>query len=217
MTVKRIKTMFSLIRWTVALAVSRPTDFHIALMRRMNNILLSTEQLKIISETIRRRTPCKLLIFGLGNDSLFWSRLNRGGLTVFIEDNQDWFEKITRISSAIKAFLVHYDTQRKDWKTFLENTSLLNMMLPDEIEKEKWDVILIDGPSGWKDHEPGRMKSIFLASRFIGKSGDVLVHDCDREVEDAFCNQFLGKENLKMENRAPQGFLRHYHITHDPA
>jgi len=198
------------------LAAFNPTDFHIALMRQMNNILLSTGQLKIISETIRRRTPCRILIFGLGHDSLFWSSLNRGGVTVFIEDNKDWFEKITRISSAMKAFLVHYDTQKKDWKTFLENTSLLNMTLPDEIEKEKWDVILIDGPSGWKDHEPGRMKSIFLASRLIRKPGDVFVHDCDREVEDAFCNKFLGKDNLKMESRAPKGILRHYHIPHDP-
>jgi len=208
--------MFFLARWTVALAVSRPTNFHIALMRRMNKIILSTEQLKIISETLRRKTPCKVLIFGLGNDSLFWSGLNRGGLTVFIEDNQEWYKKITTLSSAIKAFLVHYDTQRKDWKRFLQNASLLNMTLPVEIEKEKWDVILIDGPSGWKDHEPGRMKSISLASRLIGKSGDVFVHDCDREVEDVFCNKFLGKDNLKMENRAPQGFLRHYHIARDP-
>jgi len=208
--------MFSLARWTVAMAISKPSTLHIALMRRMNKIILSTEQLKIISETLRCKTPCKVLIFGLGNDSLFWSGLNRGGLTVFIEDNQEWYKKITTLSSAIKAFLVHYDTQRKDWKTFLQNTSLLNMTLPDEIEKEKWDVILIDGPSGWKDHEPGRMKSIFLASRLIGKSGDVFVHDCDREVEDAFSNKFLGTDNLKMENRAPQGFLRHYHIAHDP-
>lgn len=208
--------MFSLARWTVAWALFQPSAFHIALMRRMNKILLSTEQLKIISETLRRKTPCKVLIFGLGNDSLFWSGLNRGGVTVFIEDNKDWFEKITRLSNAINAFLVHYDTQKKDWKMFLENTYLLNMTLPDDIEKEKWDVIFIDGPSGWKDHQPGRMKSIVLASRLIGKPGDIFVHDCDREVEDAFCNKFLGKDNLKMENRSPVGFLRHYHIAHDP-
>ncbi len=207
--------MFSLARLTITLAAFRPSSFNIALMKRLNGILLSTEQLKIIAAIVRRKTPCNFLVFGLGNDSLFWSGLNRDGVTVFIEDNKDWFEKITGRSKAIKAFRIHYDTQRKDWRTFLEDTSLLNTTLPDNVEKEKWDIILVDGPSGWKDHQPGRMKSIFLASRLIGKSGDIFVHDCDREVEDAFCGKFLGKDNLQMENRSRLGFLRHYRMVND--
>lgn len=208
--------MFSLARLTIKLAACRPSSFNIALMKRFNGILLSTEQLKIIAASVRRKTPCNFLVFGLGNDSLFWSGLNRSGLTVFIEDNKAWFEKITGRSNAIKAFLIRYDTQRKDWRKFLEDASLLNTALPDNVEKEKWDIILVDGPSGWKDYQPGRMKSIFLASRLIGKSGDIFVHDCDREVEDAFCSQFLGKDNLRMENRSRIGFLRLYRKVNDP-
>ena len=90
---------------------------------------------------------------------------------------------------------------------------LLEMTLPNYVEKEKWDIILVDGPHGYGDETPGRMKSIYLASRLVNNSGDILVHDCHREVEDIFSNKFINKENLKMEIKSPAGFLRHYHIT----
>lgn len=169
-------------------------------------------QLKVICATIKRKTPCRLLVFGLGNDSSFWVRLNRNGITVFLEDNKEWFDKITGNLKNIKAFLVSYNTQRKDWMTMIENKSLLEMTLPDDVEKEAWDIILVDAPAGWNDENPGRMKSIFLSSRLIRNSGDIFVHDCDREVEDIYCDKFLQKENLKLEIKAPIGLLRHYHI-----
>jgi len=157
-----------------------------------------------------------LLVFGLGNDSFFWSSLNRKGITVFLEDDTEWFQKIIKKSKNIKAFLVSYNTQRKDWKTMLENKSLLEMTLPNDVEKEAWDVILVDAPAGWNDESPGRMKSIFLSSKLIKNSGDIFVHDCDREVEDIYCDKFLQKENLKAEIKAPIGLLRHYHIMNRP-
>lgn len=210
------KTLKEIMKYRLAsikLAIFWPSHFNISVMRKFNGIQLSTEQLKVIYTTIERKAPCKLLVFGLGNDSVFWSSINRGGVTVFLENNKDWFQRITKRSKDIKAFLVNYDTKRKDWKMFLEDTSLLNMTLPNEVGKEEWDVILVDAPTGDNDENPGRMKSIFLSSILIKNSGDIFVHDCDREVEDVYCNKFLRKENMIGEIRAPIGFLRQYHIT----
>jgi len=50
------------------------------------------------------------------------------------------------------------------------------------------------------------MKSIRFASRVIAVNGDVFVHDCDREVERAFCDRLLEPRNLVEEI----GRLRHY-------
>jgi len=169
-------------------------------------------QLKVICATIKRKTPCKLLVFGLGNDSFFWSSLNRNGTTIFLEDNKEWFQNIMKKAKNIKAFMVSYNTQRKDWKTMLENKSLLEMTLPDNVENEAWDIILVDAPAGWKDENPGRMKSIFLSSKLIRNSGDIFVHDCNREVEEIYCDKFLQEENLRLEIKARIGLLRHYHI-----
>ena len=182
-------------------------------MRRSNNIQLSVEQLKYISMAVKEKAPCKLLIFGLGNDSVFWFKLNRGGVTIFLEDNKDWLQRITKRSKYLTAFLVNYNTQVNDWKMLLESPSLLDMDVPNNVEKEEWNFILVDAPHGFNDQSPGRMKSIYLSSRLIKNSGDIFVHDCDREVEDNYCNNFLKKENLKIEIKAPIGFLRHYHIT----
>ena len=74
-------------------------------------------------------------------------------------------------SKGITAFLDNYGTQKRDWETFLGDTSLLTMDLPDKVEREEWDVILVDAPDGWHDQAPGRMKSIFLSSRLIKNSG----------------------------------------------
>jgi glucuronoxylan 4-O-methyltransferase len=210
--VKTTKEMLTQSQLSIKLAIFCSSHFNILVMRKFNRIRLSTEHLKVICKTIKRRVPCRLLVFGLGNDSLFWSNLNRGGVTIFIEDDKDWFQKITKKSKGIKAFLINYGTKRKDWKKFLEDTSLLDTTLPNDIEKEKWDVILVDAPSGWNDQTPGRMKSIFLSSKLIKISGDIFVHDSEREIEDIYSNKFLGKENLIMEYRAQKGSLRHYHM-----
>lgn len=211
------KVVEYLFAWpSIELARLWPSQFTISMMRLLNAILLSSQQLNVISTTVKRKAPCKLLVFGLGNDSVFWSKLNRGGVTIFLEDNKDWLQKVTKRSKGITAFLVSYNTQRTDWKLLLESPSLLNMTLPNDVEKEEWDVVLVDAPEGTNDQTPGRMKSIFLSARLIKNSGDIFVHDCNREIEDIYCNNFLKKENLKMEIKAAIGFLRHYHITNRP-
>ncbi|MBN1213321.1 MAG: hypothetical protein JXA92_12170, partial [candidate division Zixibacteria bacterium] len=35
-------------------------------------------------KTIQKKAPCKFLVFGVGNDSIFWSLLNQNGTTVFL-------------------------------------------------------------------------------------------------------------------------------------
>ena len=203
-----------LLAWPTAELCRRwPSHFTISVMRTLNGIQLSPEQLQLISTTIRGKAPCRLLVFGLGNDSVFLQNLNRGGITIFIEDDRGWFHKITTRSKGLTAFLVDYTTQRKDWRMLLEHPSLLSMSLPHDVENEEWDVILVDAPSGWDDQTPGRMVSIFLSSRLVKGSGDIFVHDCNREVEAVYCNSFLKNENLKTEIEAPVGSLRHYHMA----
>ena len=204
-----------LVRSSIELVRIWPSHLALSLVRRLNGIQLTAEQLKAISTTIKDKAPCKLLVFGLGNDSVFWHSLNRGGITIFMEDSDDWFHRITKSSKELMAFLIKYNTRLTDWKILLESPSLLEMDLPDQVNEEDWDIILVDAPAGFKDQTPGRMKSIYYSSKLIKKSGDVFVHDCDREVENVYCNRFLKKENLKIEIKGIGAFLRHYHITSD--
>ena len=64
-------------------------------------------------------------------------------------------------------------------------------------------MIVVDGPAGHDDHEkytgreaPGRMKSIYMASRMVAPGGAVFVHDCDRLVEQQYANRYLGSHRI---------------------
>lgn len=197
-----------LARPSVTLSAYLPLPWLIRAMRKLNEIQLSEPELKAIIDSVKEKAPCKFLIFGLGNDSTFWARINRGGHTVFVEDDQHWFQKALESKNDLNVHLVDYLTERTEWREFLETPDLLDMTLPKEIESEKWDVILVDAPAGWNDSTPGRMKSIFLSSRLAHVSSDVFVHDCDRQIEMKYCDHFLKQENLSAE----VGLLRHYHI-----
>jgi uncharacterized protein (TIGR01627 family) len=212
---KLFKKPIKNIRALLSIELTRlwPSHHNISVMRRLNNILLSAEQLKYISMIVKRKAPCKLLIFGLGNDSVFWFKLNRGGITIFLENNEKWLQRITKRSKGIAAFLVDYNTQRADWEMLLKSPSLLDMTLPNEVREKDWDVIIVDAPAGYNDQTPGRMKSIYMSSSLAKNSGDIFVHDCNRVVEDVYCSKYLKKENLKAEIKAPTGLLRYYHIT----
>jgi len=195
---------------SIALCTRWPTLPALRAMRRVNGIQLSAAELRTISLTVRRKAPCKFLVFGFGNDAAFWRRVNPGGMTVFIEDDEDWLREGVRRHPGIAIHLVAYETLREQWRGLLDApTRGLAMKLPESVENTRWDVILVDAPAGWGEATPGRMKSIFHASRLVAPDGDVFVHDCDREVEQVFCDRFLKADNLVAEVRV----LRHYHLA----
>jgi hypothetical protein len=202
-----------LARSSVELGARFPSPSLVKSLLTRNEIQLSYDEVKIIVDAVRAKAPCNFLVFGVGNDSRFWSRLNRGGNTVFIEDNEKWFHEAIKSDRRLRAYLVNFLTLRSQWPELIESPDRLDMILPQEIEREKWNVILVDGPNGYDDVNPGRMKSIFLASRLAANSGDVFVHDCHREVEQIFSDRFLKPENLKAE----VGLLRHYHLGNSSA
>lgn len=187
-------------RWTAPWALNA--------MRKLNDIQLSRRELESIIGAIKSRSRCRLLVFGLGNDSLFWSSISPGGKTVFLEDNEYWFDKILRQHQNLNAFLVNYNSKRTQWEEFLHSPELLDMELPDDVLKNTWDVILVDAPAGYDDSSPGRMKSIYLASRLSCGGGDVFVDDCDREIEDIYSTHYLKDKNLVRKI----GKLKHYNL-----
>lgn len=153
-----------------------------------------------------------MLVFGLGNDSAYWRRVNRGGRTVFIEDHPLWLERVPGKDPLIEAYLVEYGTERHQWREMLNDPASLPMYLPSEVLEDEWDVVLVDAPNGMRDSSPGRMKSIFIASVLRADDSDVFVHDCNRPVEMAYSERYLGNRAF----RCQVGRLRHYSYGPDP-
>lgn len=160
--------------------------------------------------------PMTFLVFGLGNDSAFWAEMNRGGRTVFLEDDKKWFDRVARKNSHLEAYLIDYHTTLAEWKQLLDHAERLTLDMSEEVSATKWDAILVDGPAGFSEETPGRMKSIFAASRLIRAGGDVFIHDAEREVERAYCDRFFSPQDLVSEVEG-RGLLRHYRVTERPS
>jgi len=178
----------------------------VKLRSQHKGIQLKPAEIIKIFHAIRKFGKCKMLVFGLGNDSPFWCNANGNGRTVFLEDFQPWYDKITAKHPDIEAYPLTYPCNITQWKEMMDQPEQLAVNLPGEVSANKWDVILVDGPRGHKYSAeiPGRMSSIYTASQLVGKNGYVFVHDAQRTVENAYAQHHLGKKHFveKVRGRA---------------
>lgn len=164
---------------------------------------MSFQEYAYITNVVGRKVPGNFLIFGVGKDSLLWLGVNRGGKTVFLEDDEDWLNQVkVSCKNSIEAYLVEYGTRVSLWKSLLaeysQGNDCLSMVLSEKVLLTKWDFILVDAPAGYSEEKPGRMKSIYMAAKLAMESGntDIFIHDCEREVENIYSDYFFDKKNL---------------------
>ena len=156
------------------------------------------DQYKSIYNCIKSKQGSNVLVFGLGSDSNLWYETNENGQTVFLENHDEWFDKVTKESPHIKAHFIKYTNNGYEADALLEeydsgNHDCLSIDLPEEIRQTKWDVIIVDGPAAWDYKYPCRMKSIYESYNLSKKSDniDIFIHDTHREIEIKYCDYFL--------------------------
>ncbi|XP_038975296.1 protein IRX15-LIKE-like [Phoenix dactylifera] len=187
--------------------------------------------LRTIAAVLRRRAPCKFLVFGLGHETPLWRALNHGGRTVFLDENEYYIAHLEGHLPGLEAYDIAYTTKAREMPDLIaasrrgrrgdcrpvqnllfSNCRLALNDLPNALYDIPWDVILVDGPRGHASTSPGRMSAIFTAAVMARSAGpgptDVLVHDYEREVERVCSEEFLCNENLV----ANTGQLAHFLI-----
>ncbi|KAL1824922.1 hypothetical protein ACET3Z_011700 [Daucus carota] len=209
-----------------------PPSLSQALVHYATSNITPQQTLEEISVSLRildRKSPCNFLVFGLGHDSLLWTSLNHGGLTVFLEEDESWIKQIQAKFPSLKSHHVIYDTvmtqaddllaaslSDKECSTVTDpresKCKLALKGLPKEVYEVEWDVIMVDAPTGYHDGAPGRMSAVYTAglmarNREQGET-DVFVHDVNRVVEDKFSKAFLCEGYLTQQ----EGRLRHFTI-----
>lgn len=157
-----------------------------------DKIQLSQYQTQVIGGAIRSRSPgCKLLVFGVGNDTPLWLALNPDGETHFLESDENWIatvrERISGIS--IGQFPDHGTTVQGSATMGADDLS--RFPPPPHLSSSEWDVILVDGPLGYANNHPGRAVSIYWASKFASERTHVFVDDYDRNIEMKFADMLL--------------------------
>ncbi|KAK4254470.1 hypothetical protein QN277_009848 [Acacia crassicarpa] len=188
----------------------------------------TSKEISVSERVLEKKSPCNFLVFGLGHDSLMWSSLNHGGRTVFLEEDEAWIEQIRRQFPGLESYHVTYASKVNEADNLMEvgkgpectalgdpRYSMCQLALkglPSEIYETKWDLIMVDAPTGYYEEAPGRMTAIYTAgmmarNRESGET-DVFVHDVNREVEDKFSRAFLCDKYMKKQ----EGRLRHFTI-----
>lgn len=187
------------VKTAVFFAVHFRSRLTISALRRVAGIQLSCTQLLAISDAILTYNGCRLLVFGLGNDSYLWQKLNRGGSTVFLENIEDWRHAMQQQLPSLNIVKVEYHTKLKNWKALdSSNPGALTLDTSPTLRGQRWDVILVDAPVGCTEESPGRMQSICSAAKWCDSQGTVYVDDCDREAEFYWSNAVLGASDYRL-------------------
>jgi uncharacterized protein (TIGR01627 family) len=211
---------------------------HFASISNATHRMTDTD-IRAISAVLRSRAPCNLLVFGLGPESPLWLALNHGGRTVFLDENEFYVKYLEPKHPGMEAYDVSYITKVRDAKDLLaaaraarakECRPVQNLLfsecrlaindLPNDLYDVAWDVVLIDGPSGWNPNSPSRMPSVFTTA-VLARSGataakgptDVLLHDFQFELEQVLAREFLCDENRVAGSGTPS--LAHFVIRGD--
>jgi uncharacterized protein (TIGR01627 family) len=140
----------------------------------------------------------KMLVFGTGNDTPLWQKISK--YSVFLENDEKWIPK----ENSQNVYLVAYTCKIEDYKTYFDSLkngddSSLLIDLPNKI-KVKWDVILVDAPTGYSTGQHGRMQSIYAAYLLADKDTDIFIHDYDRDVEKTY-SDYLFKTKIEHFHR----------------
>ncbi len=144
---------------------------------------MSKEQYTHIANQLGNKN---FLVFGTGYDSDLWRLANLNGRTLFLENLKEWIPE-----DATDVILVKYSTKISEYKELLQKPDKLYLKLPKEVEDICWDVILVDSPTGYTRSCPGRMQSIYTASKLAKDNTLIYVHDCDRKVEGLYTDAYL--------------------------
>jgi len=143
----------------------------------------------------------KLLVWGLGYDSVTINELNKGGETRFMEFDTSWVDKTNdEALKALKWESVNFDTSiEKDGGRFLESPHGIQSKAMEE--QPCWNTVLIDSPTGFTKEAPGRFQSFHqtatMAENCIQETGQpitVFAHDNNRPIEEEVGKAYFGEQ-----------------------
>ena len=130
----------------------------------------------------------KMLVFGLGHDSLMWHKATHGN-TYFIEDNQEYIDLVKNTIPSDRIFKYNYLECGFNTNLCLKMTSkYVEKHAPSPpaeiLRKAPYDIILIDGPAGFKPSSPGRLLPFYWSSVLLsGNNTIIYADDANRPLE----------------------------------
>lgn len=146
--------------------------------------------LDILSEFVGKNK--KILVFGLGYDSKIWYYANEMKNVWFVESDESYI-KLNDYIDPKYIIKYKYDniTVKKSFSLSIDDID--KYKLPDGIlQNAPYDLIIVDGPTGFNDDVPGRLLPIYWSSKYLSKAGTIIyVDDVERDLERYCVSKFL--------------------------
>lgn len=160
-----------------------------------NNIQIHINVINDILQECKRK-PTKMLVFGLGNDSILWYNATNKN-TIFVEDDINYINFTNIPQDNIIKYNYSDITVSKSMNLTIGDIE--KYKIPDKlIELSPFDIIIIDGPKGYRDNHPGRLLPIYWSKYYLSKPGTILyIDDSKRLLESNCINRFLIANKVK--------------------
>ena len=157
-----------------------------------SEIQLSAFQAQVIASAIATRSPgCRLLVFGVGNDSGLWLALNESGVNVFLETSDAWARVIAARYPGMTIQPMPTFGLTVETSAALTAADLAKYPPPESLRSSAWDVIVVDAPPGYSPGDPGRAVAVSWAASLAHRGTHVFVDDYDRPLEQRLADLLL--------------------------
>lgn len=157
---------------------------------------------------IQRRQNSRVLVFGLGFDTPIWKEAARNSScsVIFVEENPQFI--------ALNSHTMMVYVSASAWGTKVDKGHLVDdselCEIPDCLASLKFDVILVDGPTGYSPTSPGRQGSIWWSSQLCAPGGVIYIDDAHRPIESKSVERYFHEPGFSAvwKNKERNGMVK---------
>jgi hypothetical protein len=155
----------------------------------------------------QNKTQFRMLVFGMNSDCYLWSALTERRV-IFVEFDSVKIQQFPDINPDYVVHVVHYSDPEltvansftwKQPKRIIPPFSLIERRLILLNQQEKFDLILINGPNGLTDDDPGRLLPIYWSCQLYSNPNTVIYLTNSQCLLERFCTErYLLAKNWKI-------------------
>ena len=156
-----------------------------------SNIQLDKKVIDDVFSNFKKDT--KLLVFGLGYDSKMWYEGNNKN-TYFVENKKEYIDLNKNDIPVDNIIKYEYDTLVETSFNLTDN-DINKYELDNKLKKlAPFDIIIIDGPEGYRNDRPGRLIPCYWSTLLSKKGTIIYIDDANRNLENYCINKYFSNK-----------------------
>ena len=131
-----------------------------------------------------RKHKFKMLVFGLGHDSLLWYKLTQRKIFFMVGDGEESQHPDINENHIVRFSNLEVNVLNSFTIPYID---IIEHKIPIQIRNQTFDIIIINNPNSCQDYHPSLLLPIFWSSQYLAnKDAVIYVCDSDRLLEN-FC------------------------------